>query len=93
VIHVNRETDPVYTSEIIDESGALQRLLQDLHPTYHFLDNADVEESLSRFGAEQGLDLLIVVPKKHNIIESIFSKSHSKKMIMHSHVPVMAIHE
>jgi nucleotide-binding universal stress UspA family protein len=93
ILHVNTENETHFSPVTITESGSLQRMLQDLNPQYHFLNNTDVEEGLSQFAEANKLDLLIVVPRKHSIIESLFRKSHSKKMILHTHVPVMAIHE
>jgi hypothetical protein len=36
---------------------------------------------------------LIVVPKKHNVINRIFHKSQSKEITMHTNVPIMSLHE
>jgi nucleotide-binding universal stress UspA family protein len=93
VIHVNTDEDINYGSEIIEESGALQEMLDELHPSYHFLNQVEIEDGLSAFAIAHKLDLLIVVPKKHNIIGRLFHKSHSKQLITHAHVPVMAVHE
>jgi nucleotide-binding universal stress UspA family protein len=93
VIHVNTGDDIKYGPEIIDQSGLLQEMLDELHPSYHFLDEIDIEEGLSAFAENNKLDLLIVVPKKHNVISKLFHKSHTKQLVMHTHVPVMAVHE
>lgn len=93
VIHVNTGDDFKYGPEIVDQSGLLQEMLDELHPSYHFLDEIDIEGGLSAFAESNKLDLLIVVPKKHNVIDKLFHKSHSKQLVMHTHVPVMAIHE
>ena len=93
VIHISTEDDNKYGPEIVNESGLLQELLYDTHPTYHFPGNVNIEEGLSSFAEKNKLDLLIIVPKKHNIIDKLFHKSHSKQLIFHTHVPVMAVHE
>lgn len=93
VIHVNTGDDIKYGPEIVEQSGMLQEMLDDLHPSYHFLDEIDVEEGLSAFAEINKLDLLVVVPKKHNVISTLFHKRHSKQLLMHTHVPVMAVHE
>lgn len=93
VIHINTGDDIKYGPEIVDQSGQLQEMLDELHPSYHFLDEVDVEEGLSAFADTNKLDLLIVVPKKHNVISTLFHKRHSKQLVMHTHVPVMAVHE
>lgn len=60
---------------------------------YHFLNNKDVEEGLTGFAEKNNLDLLIIVPKKHNIFDKLFHKSHTKKLMLETHVPVMSVHE
>jgi K+-sensing histidine kinase KdpD len=93
VIHINTGDDNKYGPEIVSESGLLQELLYELNPKYHFLDHDNIEEGLSSFAETNKLDLLIVVPKKHKVIQSLFHKSHAKKLVLHTHLPVMAVHE
>ena len=68
-------------------------MLYDLHPFYRFLDYDDIENGLEEFAETNKLDLLITVPKRHNIIDKLFHKSHSKNLVLHTHVPVMAMHD
>lgn len=75
------------------ESGYLDSLLQDLHPRYHFLQKEDVVDAITEFSETNNLDLVIVIPKKHKLLEGIFHKSSSAGLVKHSHVPVIAIHE
>jgi nucleotide-binding universal stress UspA family protein len=93
VIHVNAEDEQSYDEDIINESGLLQEMIDELHPSYHFLNNTGIEEGLSDFAEKHKLDLLLVVPKKHNLISRIFHKSQAKKLVLHTNVPVMAVHE
>jgi nucleotide-binding universal stress UspA family protein len=93
VVHVNQDNEECYDREIMEETEDLQNMLQDLHPSYHFLNNTGVNEGLTQFAERNKLDLLIVVPKKHNIIGKILHRSHSKQVAMHSQVPIMAVHE
>lgn len=75
------------------ESAYLDTLLQDLHPRYHFLHKDDVVDAITDFADTNNLDLVIVIPKKHKLLEGIFHKSSSAGLVNHSHVPVVAIHE
>lgn len=93
IIHINTGNDIKYGPEIVDQTGLLQEMLNDVHPSYYFLDEIDIEEGLNSFAEINKLDLLIVVPKKHNVIGELFHKRHTKQVIMHTHVPVMAVHE
>lgn len=93
IIHINTGDDIKYGPEIVEQTGLLQEMLNDVHPSYYFLDEVDIEEGLSSFAEINKLDLLIVVPKKHNVIGELFHKRHTKQLVMHTHVPVMAVHE
>jgi nucleotide-binding universal stress UspA family protein len=93
VLHISTENGKAYTVETMVESRSLQNMLDDLHPVYHFINDKDIEVGLIKFAEDNQLDLLIVVPKKHNIIDQLFHKSRSKKLVLHAHVPVMAVHE
>jgi hypothetical protein len=93
ILHINAEGDKGFTTEKTIESRSLQDMLDYLHPVYRFLDYDDIENGLEEFAETNQLDLLITIPKRHNIIDKIFHKSHSKKLVMHTHVPVIAIHD
>jgi hypothetical protein len=92
ILHINPDGENGYTAEKTIESRSVQNMLDDLHPFYRFLDYDDIENGLEEFAETNNLDLLITVPKTHNIIDKLFHKSHSKKLVLHTHMPVMAIH-
>lgn len=93
VLHVTNETGEAYSEEKIEESELLHDILGKLKPSYHFINNPDIETGITEFADKNKLDMLIVIPKKHNLFSNIFKHSHSKRLVLHSHVPVMAIHE
>jgi hypothetical protein len=93
VLHVSQENINNYTSEEIEESGWLHQLISGLNPKYHFLRGNKIEKMISEFAQENALDLLIIIPKEHNLITKIFTQTHSTKLVLQSHVPIMAIHE
>lgn len=75
------------------ETQLLQSMLESAKPVYDFIDHENVEEGISEFAEKNNLDLLIVIPKKHNFWERLFNKSSTKQLVSHSHIPVMCIHE
>ncbi|MEO8406409.1 MAG: universal stress protein [Chitinophagaceae bacterium] len=92
VLHVNADADHVYGPDVIEESTVLQELLQELKPVYHFLNDTEIEEGLTQFAEKHKLDLLIVVPKKHSLLNKLFYKRYTKKIVLHTPVPVMSVH-
>lgn len=93
VLHVHDDPREPYDAETITESAWLQEMLFDLQPKFHLINNHDIEEGLEQFAEANKLDMMIVVPKKHSVLHNLFLKSHSKQLALHSHVPVLAVHE
>lgn len=75
------------------ESVVLHGLLDDLNPRYAYVDNPEVEKGISSFAEEKKLDVLIVIPRKHRLLEALFQKSHTKNLAFHSHIPILSIQE
>jgi nucleotide-binding universal stress UspA family protein len=75
------------------ESAHLESLLGNVKPNYHFLNNVDVTEGIMEFAETNNLDMIMVIPKKHKLLEGLFRKSHTGDMVEHSHIPVMALHD
>jgi nucleotide-binding universal stress UspA family protein len=93
VLHVGTEHDFAFSDEMASESGWLHDILRDLNPKYEYVPGADVESSITTFVERCRIDLLIIVPKRHGLFGRIFGHSHSKEVVLQTHVPVMSIHE
>ncbi len=92
-LHVlNTGKQKVFNPNIVFESGLLQELLAELKPSYHFTSNPNTDEGIMDFSERNQLDLLLVLPKRYGLIESLLHKSHTRELALHSHVPVMALH-
>jgi nucleotide-binding universal stress UspA family protein len=92
VLNVDYENKQ-FKPETPEQSLLLHTLFEDLNPNYHFITNADIEDGINKFADSNNLDLLITIPKKHKLIESIFKQSSTKQLVTQSHVPVMCVHE
>lgn len=93
ILHVSKSENDNYSARKVEESALLQEMLGAMNPKYHFLQDQDMEKGISEFVQKNGLDLLIVIPKSHGLLERIFQHSHSKRVVLQSQIPVMAIHE
>jgi len=82
-----------FKPETPEESLLLHSMLEDLNPEYHFIENPDVEAGINEFAEKNNLDLLITIPKKHKLLQGLFKKSHTRKLVFESHVPIMCVHE
>ena len=89
-VHAGKEK--VFDPDIIYESGLMQEMLMELKPEYHFITHQDIDEGIMEFSEKNKIDLLVVLPKRHGLLEQLIHRSHTRKLVLHSHVPVMALH-
>ena len=82
-----------FTGDISIESTALHEMMEHLNPRYNYINSKDVEEGINAFSDANGIDLLLTVPKKHSFWENIFRKSQSSELVLHSHLPIVAVHK
>ena len=92
VLHVDHEGKN-FKPGTPEESLVVHTLLQDLNPNYHFIDHIDIEDGINEFVEKNNIDLLITIPKKHKLLDSLFKHSSTKQLVTQSHVPVMCVHE
>jgi nucleotide-binding universal stress UspA family protein len=71
----------------------LDSMLEDVKPNYIQLTGKNVVDSITSFAENNNLDLVMVIPKKHRFIDSLFHKSQSRELITHAHIPIVSIHE
>jgi nucleotide-binding universal stress UspA family protein len=93
VLHITPEKHGLAAEEALEGAEALKKLLKELNPVFHFMQHNNVDEAIRDFAEENNLDMLIMVPRNHGIIEGLLHKSHTKALVLHSHIPVMSIHE
>ncbi len=77
----------------IQEFGKLRQMLESLDLHFHYISNKNTDEALIDFAETRQLDLLLVLPKRHGLLDKLLHKSHTKQLVLHSHVPVMGLHQ
>jgi len=90
ILNTGKRTE--FKPELVFESGLLQEMLGALKPEYHFIASGNTDEGIIEFAEKNHIDLLTVLPKRHGLLEKLVHKSHTKQFVLHSHVPVMALH-
>lgn len=71
----------------------LKTMFQEVNPVYDFIEHADVDDGINEFAEKNNLDLVITIPKKHKLLEGLFRKRSTKQLLLHSHIPIMCVHE
>ena len=76
-----------------EECFTFQDLFEPYVPNFHFVINNDFIKGINNFAKENEADIVIVVPKKHGFLESLFYKSHTKELAFHCQLPLLAVHK
>ena len=89
--------DPKHYLELTEECQAekdkMEALMAAFNPSFYFMELYDFHESVDTFATDNNIDLIIIAPKYHDFFGKLFKTLHTKKLIYHSKVPVLAVHE
>lgn len=81
-----------FKPETPEQSILLHTMLEEVKPVYDFIEHEDVESGIEQFAEKNNLDIIIAIPKKHKLLDSLFHTSSSKQLVFQSHIPVMCVH-
>ncbi len=81
------------TEEYKKEKADLQQMLDGFNPEFYFIRIGDFVETINIFSKDKDIDLIITVPRKHSFFSALFNPSNTKRLLYHTHVPVVAIRE
>ena len=93
IINVDSEHYVALTEEYQRERSKLVEIFSEFNPEFYFLGWYDVDEAIHQFATDKKIDLVIAIPREHSLIEKMFKPSHTKKLVYHSAIPVLAAHE
>ncbi len=65
--------------------------LKSMNPVFEFPTGENVIKALDGFIKEHTVDLLAMIPYKHDFLEKIFTESFTKKMIFHTDIPLLLL--
>ncbi len=69
----------------------IEKYFENREHVYHFLENNDIIEGISEFIVSQQVDMVTMIPQKHNLIERLFKESNTTKMAFHVDVPLLTL--
>jgi nucleotide-binding universal stress UspA family protein len=79
--------------ENVNTPQNLRKELKKMDTTFHFPVNANTTDGLTEYIKEQKVDLVVMLPHKHEWIQRLFVKSETKDMAFHAHVPILMLPE
>lgn len=91
---VNVDTKGLHAKEdpqMLAEESALDEMLEDFHPKYYFVENADAIQGIVDFATDNHAQLIIALPQKYSFFQSYLHNSISKGLTIKSSVPVLLL--
>jgi len=93
VVNVDSSHYVSITAEYQKEKAIMQQMFGEYNPEFYFIGMNDFLDAIERFTQDKNIDILITIPRQHSLLEKIFKGHHTKKLVYHSHVPILAVHE
>jgi nucleotide-binding universal stress UspA family protein len=92
VINVENPGEPISNRKAVS-SMQLDSELEGLNHSLHFPANKDIVAGLLEFDSHNLIDLLVMVPKPHSVLDQLLHTSKTRSMIFNTKVPVLVLHE
>ena len=93
VIHIDEAGVNTLGDKFKSEKEKMDALLVGLNPQYSFLEINNFVKGISNYAKQIQANLIIMVPRWHNFAGDLFKTTHTEKLIFHTDVPLLAIHE
>ena len=87
------DEDKMTTVDEAVEGLRMDHILDKILHTFHFENAKDKAEAIEEYLNTHDIDLLAVVPRKNNFFDSIFHKSVSRKLALHTKVLLLAMRD
>jgi nucleotide-binding universal stress UspA family protein len=93
VLQVVNETQKMPSIKNAVAGIGTEHVLEEIKHSYHFIKNDDVINGINKFAANKKADMIVIIPRKHKFLSSIFRETNTKKMAFHTSIPLLALHE
>lgn len=92
VLNIDHKNQIIDT-DIIEEKLNLKELLKEIKPEFHVIESEDVTQGINNFAENENIDWMVMIPKKHKLLEKLFYRSHTQDMLVHTHIPILCMHQ
>jgi nucleotide-binding universal stress UspA family protein len=93
VLHVDEDMQAHPGEVFMREKAAMDQMLQGFNPEYTFLESHDYIVGISNYVKAKKANLVITVPHRHSFLADLFTTTHTEKLVYHTDIPVLAVHE
>jgi nucleotide-binding universal stress UspA family protein len=84
IIHVKQEKSA---------SLEVKNLVTELNSNYETIYDHEFVHGIESYVQQNNIDLLIILPHKHSLVEKLFLRTHTKELLKKISIPVMCINE
>lgn len=92
-IHVlNIVSDAAQMQDISEAAPQLEQTLQGTPHSIHYSENKDIVDGINAFIHAMNIDMAVMIPRTHSLLENIFHEPSTKRMAFHSDVPLLTLH-
>lgn len=92
LVVVHNENDPQdFNPEVYHNNVIVGELFEKIQPEFVLVEGEDFTNAMDAFIAEHHIDMMLMIPKKHGWLESIFRRSHTTRLAFHTHIPLLCI--
>lgn len=92
LVHVLDEGHTIELDEAI-AGLQLEQLLKDIPHDYLFLANNDKAHAIEQHTNANDIDMLATVPRRNNFFDAIFHRSVTRKLALHTKIPMLVMHD
>jgi nucleotide-binding universal stress UspA family protein len=92
-LHVMNVEQKGRTQDNQQQELLINDLLRNTRAEFHSIGDVEITDGINWFIGKSKLDWLVVMPRKHKLLEKLFRRSHTKDLLYHTHIPVLCIHE
>jgi nucleotide-binding universal stress UspA family protein len=88
-----QKKEPDNVQDIISAGFNLLNANEYKDMSFHVLEKEDIIEGIQYFVGKENVDLIVMSTYKRKLFERIFEKSHTKKLVAQTEIPLLAMHK
>ncbi|MCW3083852.1 MAG: hypothetical protein JWP12_1218 [Bacteroidetes bacterium] len=93
ILNVVPEGEEIPSIDKAVEGIKLEHLLEGTDHSFHFKNNKNIVDGINQFVEEQKINMVAIIPRKHQLFQNLFQESTTKRMAFHTKIPLLALHE
>lgn len=75
------------------EGIKLEHVFENVKHKYVFSEHENIVDAINTFADVNNAEMICMIRKSHNLFQQILSKSNTKRMALHTHLPLLILHE